>query len=174
MQNISHTQIMQDRIRSLRYGKEYAYNIFSGEIRPAVIRKNIERFNGKLIGKSANGLFYKRLHKKGHAVYEVPDSEEEILFDPEMYSFNAFWSSGHTSSRQSVKAIIRNYLSAMDAADIIILIKQFGIGRVRSELIQMFKEDYQRGFVDIKGMHVPLSGRWDRNQAYLKISKMLS
>lgn len=87
------------------------------------------------------------------AVYEVPDSEEETLFDPEVYSFNAFWSSGHVPSRQSIKAIIRNYLSAMNSADIKIVVKQFGIGRVRSELVQMFKEDYKRGFVDIKGMH---------------------
>ena len=168
-------QIMRHQIKSLRYGKEYSYSVFSEEIQAIVIRKNIERLNGDLIGKTTNGHFYKKLNKKNaERPYDVPDSEVYALFDPKEYSFNAFWSSGSSLSRQSVKSIIRNYLSAMNPVDVKILIGKFGIGRVKSELITMFKEDYKRGYVDIKGMQVRLSGRWDRNPAYRYISKILT
>ncbi len=40
MQNIS--QIMQDRIGLLHYGKEYAYSVFPEEVWSVVSRKNIE------------------------------------------------------------------------------------------------------------------------------------
>ncbi len=170
MQSIVRT--MQKKITTLHYGKEYTYEVFSKNIDAAALRKNIERLNGTLISKSANGFFYKRAEKPCRA-YTVADSVQEVLFDPSKYSFNTFWSSGNRLSHQQVKTVIRNYLSAMNIGDVRQLVQQFGIGRVRSELVGMFKEDYKRGYVDIKGMKVPLSGRWDRNPAYLQISKML-
>ena len=165
---------IQNKIKTLHYGKEYSYDVFDGSIQASLIRKNIQRLNGSLIKKTSNGKFYKMLnHKISKQPYEVLDTEEHVSFNPNEYSFNAFWTSGAVISTQSIKSVIRNYLSTMNSIDIGVVIKKFGRGRVRSELISMYKEEYQQGYVNVKGMKIPLHGRWDKNPSYIQINRMV-
>ena len=169
---MSHTEHIKEKISHLRYGREYSYAHISIDIPEATLRKGISRLIGTSIERSAHGVFYK-IAKKPNQSYSIPDTQIYCQFDASKFSHNAFWSSGSRKSTQKVDSIIRNYLSSMDKDDIKYLIKLFGIGRVRKELRSMFQEDYKRGYIDFKGMNIPLTGRWDRNAAFKSISEAL-
>jgi hypothetical protein len=57
--------------------------------------------------------------------------------------------------------------------DIHTLCQNFGIGRVKSELIQKYKAMYALGSINIKGLEVKLEGRYDRNPAFIEIMGMI-
>jgi len=103
---------------------------------------------------------------------EYGNREEVTLFDPSEYQFNAFWQSSNPREIK-ITAIIRNYLSTMNPIDIHLICKKFNKTRVKLELIYMFQEDYERGFINIKGKDYPLEGRYKDDLVFKEIMEIV-
>ena len=82
------------------------------------------------------------------------------LHDPKDFTFNCFWQTPFPA-KQTVTSIIRNYLGTMNKQDIHTLCRKFGKDRVLKELNDEYKELFEIGFFDFKGMKIPLSGHYE-------------
>ena len=101
------------------------------------------------------------------------DSDDVVIFDPHYYSRNLFWQTNQ-KSEQKVYAIIANYLSTMDRQDIQSLCHQFGKNLVKSVLREKYKKMYAKGFISTNGMDIPLSGKFEQNEAYKQLLGMIN
>ncbi len=165
---------IRNRINTLNYNQEYNAAIFDDIANRETIKKTLQR-SQHIIAKTSTKKFY-RLYLENHTEpmpYSISDTQDKVKFDPKEYTFNTFWQTSRPSI-QSVSAIIRNYLAAMNPKDIQILCKNFGRNRVKRELIQKYKELYTQGYINIKGMEIPLEGRYDRNPAFREILGMIN
>jgi len=165
---------IRNRINHLNYNQEYSSAVFKDIASKEVIKKTLQR-SKDLIAKTSTKKFYRRyLHEsKDTAPYSVYDDQETVRFNPNNYTFNAFWQTSKPSI-QTVSAVIRNYLAAMNLQDIQTLCKNFGRNRVKKELIQKYKEMYDQGFINVKGMKIALDGRYDRNPAFRELMSMIN
>ena len=170
---MSAAQLIRSRLDQLDYNREYDTSIFDHIAPKETIKKTLQRTQEQ-IGKTTTKYFYIKYtpQSRHKAPYEVYDDQEEVLFDPSEFSFNAFWQSDRPTT-QHARAIIRNYLNAMNPDDICLLCKKFGKNRVKAELIKMYKAYYKQGFIDVKGYKILLDGRYDRNPIYKEILKMI-
>ncbi len=170
---MSAAQQIRARLDCLDFNQEYDASIFGDIASKESIKKTLQRSHDK-IGKTTSRYFYIKYtpQSRQKAPYEIYDNQEETLFDPSKFSFNAFWQS-NKPTMQKVSSIIRNYLSGMDRNDICLLCQKFGKNRVKAELIATYRALYKQGFVDVKGYRVPLEGRYDRNPIFKEILKMI-
>ena len=97
---------------------------------------------------------------------------ELYLHDPKDFTFNCFWQSSKPTM-QTVTSIIRNYLGTMNKQDIHTLCKKFGKDRVLKELNAKYKELFELGFFDFKGMKIPLTGNYKEHGTYKEILEIL-
>ena len=97
---------------------------------------------------------------------------ELYLHNPNDYTFNCFWQSSKPTM-QTVTSIIRNYLGTMNKQDIHTLCKKFGKDRVLKELNAKYKELFELGFFDFKGMKIPLTGNYKEHGTYKEILKII-
>ena len=165
---------IENIIYTLQYNTEYTYDIF-GSINREVVKKTIQR-RTRLVGKTTNGKFYRKFisdSKIANSPYLISDDTDIVLNNPKDYTFNAFWQS-HEPRKQKVIAIIKNYLATMNRTDIYTLCDKFGVNRVKAVNVSYYKEIYHRGYLDIKGMKIPLTGRYDRNPSYKEIIGILN
>ena len=164
---------IRSQLDRLHFNREYDTSIFEGIASKETVKKTLQRSRDK-VGKTTTKYFYIKYtpQSRKKAPYEVFDDQEEVIFDPHEFSFNAFWQSG-TPTVQKVSSIIRNYLTGMDQNDICLLCRKFGNNRVKAELIAMYKAFYKQGFIDVKGHKVPLKGRYDRNPIFKKLLRLI-
>ncbi len=170
---MSAAQQIRSYLEHLDYNHEYDASVFDGIASKETVKKTLQRSHD-MIGKTTTKYFYLKYTPKSrhHAPYEVYDDQEEVLFDPSEFSFNAFWQSGKPTM-QKVSSIIRNYLMTMEPKDICTLCRKFGKNRVKAEHIATYKALYKQGFIDVKGRKIPLEGRYDRNPVFKSILKMI-
>jgi len=170
---MSYATMIRNKIHTLDFDTEYSPSIFADIASTDTIKKTLQR-STDIIAKTSTKKFYRKYNSTQNDTqpYATADDIDSILFDPKTYSFNCFWQTSGTS-RQSVSSVIRNYLATMHPKDIQTLCQNFGIGRVKSALIQKYKAMYAQGSVNIKGLEVPLTGRYDRNPAFCEIMKMI-
>jgi hypothetical protein len=170
---MSYSALIRNKINTLDYNIEYSPSIFADISNTETIKKTLQR-STDIIAKTSTKKFYRRYISSQDNVqpYVVADDIDSVLFDPKAYSFNCFWQTS-CISEQSVASVIRNYLATMNPKDIHTLCKNFGIGRVKSELIQKYKTMYAQGSINIKGLEVKLVGRYDRNPAFVEIMGMI-
>ena len=170
---MSVAQQIRSKLDRLKFNREYDASVFDGIASKETIKKTLQRSRDR-VGKTTTKYFYIKYtpQSRYNAPYEVYDDQEEVMFDPSEFSFNAFWQSGNPTM-QKISSVIRNYLTAMDPNDICLLCRKFGKNRVKSELIATYKAFYKQGFIDVKGHKVPLEGRYDRNTVFKEILKMI-
>ena len=122
----------------------------------AILRENFNDAQKVIL----NEFFEKEL-KNSKSVYSnevVYDRKKELyLHNPNDYTFNCFWQTPFPA-KQTVTSIIRNYLGTMNKQDIHTLCKKFGKDRVLKELNDKYKELFEIGYFDFKGMKIPLEG----------------
>ena len=170
---MSYATLIRNKIHTLDFNTEYSPSVFADIASTETIKKTLQR-STDIIAKTSTKKFYRK-YLSSHldmSPYVIFDDREHVLFDPKAYTFNTFWQTSGTS-KQSVSSVIRNYLATMNPTDIFTLCQNFGRGRVKSELIQKYKALYALGSVNIKGLEVPLKGRYDRNPAFLELIKMI-
>ena len=174
MITVSISQQIRSQLNHLDFNHEYDTSVFDGIASRETIKKTLQR-SRDMVGKTTTKYFYLKYtpESRRNAPYEVFDDQEEIMFDPSEFSFNAFWQSAKPTI-QKVSSVIRNYLTAMDPKDICVLCRKFGKNRVKAELISTYKAFYKQGFIDVKGYRVPLKGRYDRNPLFKEILKMIN
>ena len=97
---------------------------------------------------------------------------ELYLHDPKDFTFNCFWQTPFPAM-QTVTSIIRNYLGTMNKQDIHTLCRKFGKDRVLKELNDEYKELFEIGFFDFKGMKIPLTGNYKDYGTYKEILEIL-
>ena len=171
---MSYATLIRNKIHTLDFNTEYSPNIFADIASTETIKKTLQR-STDIIAKTSTKKFYRRylsIHSDINP-YAIFDDRETILFDPSAYTFNCFWQTSGIS-KQSVSSVIRNYLAMMNPTDIHTLCRNFGTGRVKSELIQKYKAMYAQGSVNIKGLDVALKGRYDRNPAFMELVRMIN
>ncbi len=61
----------------------------------------------------------------------------------------------------------------MNKQDIHTLCRKFGKDRVLKELNDKYKELFEIGFIDIKGMKIPLTGNYKEHGTYKEILEIL-
>jgi hypothetical protein len=93
------------------------------------------------------------------------DEVEFIDFNAEDFTSNEFEKYGN-EKRFSKSAIISKYLGTMNKQDIHTLCTKFGKDRVIKELNYDFKAMFEFGFVDIKGLIIPLSGDYKECESF--------
>jgi len=171
---MTQAQKIRNRINTLNYNEEYSAKIFDDVANQETIKKTLQR-SQNMIAKTSTKKFYRLyLEKdKGTATYATFDNEVNVEFNPNDYTFNAFWQTSKPST-QSVSAVIRNYLATMEPKDIRTLCLNFGQNRVKRELILKYKEMYAQGFINVKGLEIALEGRYDRNPAFIEILGMIN
>ena len=98
---------------------------------------------------------------------------ELYLHDPKDYTFNCFWQTPFPA-KQTVTSIIRNYLGTMNKQDIHTLCKKFGKDRVLQELNNKYKELFEVGFVNIKGLEIPLRGDYKEYGTFKEILEIVN
>jgi len=103
----------------------------------------------------------------------VVDIDDEIVFNPRVYSTNLFWQT-NKKSKQKVYAIISKYLSTMNKNDIKILCDEFGKSIVKSVLVDKYKKIYAKGYISISGMDIQLSGSYTQNETYKQLLGMIN
>jgi len=165
---------IRNRIYHLNYNQEYSSAIFEDIANKEVVKKTLQR-SQDIIAKTNTKKFYRRYlrESKDTAPYSVYDDQKSVTFNPNEYTFNTFWQTSKPST-QKVSAIIWNYLATMEPKDIQTLCRKFGQNRVRAELIQKYKTLYNQGYTSVKGLDIPLNGRYDRNPAFKELMGMIS
>jgi len=171
---MTQAQKIRNKINTLHYNEEYSAKIFDDVFSQETIKKTLQR-SQNIIAKTSTKRFYRLYLEQdaGAAPYVTFDNEDKVKFNPQEYTFNAFWQTSKAST-QSVSSVIRNYLATMNPKDIQTLCNNFGRNRVKRELIQKYKEMYAQGFLNVKGMEIILEGRYDRNQAFREILGMIN
>jgi len=165
---------IRNKINTLHYNKEYSAKIFDDVSSAETIKKTLQR-SQHIIAKTSTKRFY-RLYLEGDvgtAPYAIFDNKDKVKFNPQEYTFNAFWQTSKPST-QSISAVIRNYLATINPQDIQTLCLNFGRNRVKRELILKYKEMYAQGFLNVKGMEITLEGRYDRNPAFIEILGLIN
>jgi len=119
----------------------------------------------------------KRNHQLEYLDYnKVKDAisiDDIVFFDPKYYSQNLFWQTNKISE-QKVYAIISKYLSTMDKNNIKTLCYQFGKNLVKSVLKDKYKKMYAKGYISTSGMDIPLNGKYDQNEMYKQLMKIIN
>jgi len=171
---MTQAQKIRNKINTLHYNVEYSAEIFDDVANQETIKKTLQR-SQNIIAKTTTKKFYRLYLEEdaGANPYHVFDNEDKVTFNPQEYTFNAFWQMSKPST-QSVSAVIRNYLATMQSQDIRILCLNFGRNRVKRELILKYKEMYAQGFINVKGLEIALEGRYDRNPAFIEILGMIN
>ena len=116
-------------------------------------------------------LLLKRINRD--IIYVKDIYEELYLHDPSDYTFNCFWQTPFPA-KQKVTLIIRNYLGTMNKQDIHTLCKKFGKDRVLQELNNKYKELFEVGFVNIKGLEIPLRGDYKEYGTFKEILEIVN
>ena len=101
------------------------------------------------------------------------DTDDVIVFNPKSYSTNLFWQTNE-KSEQKVYAIISKYLSTINKDDIQRLCSEFGKNMVKSVLVDKYKKMYQKGYIAISGMDIPLNGSYTQNEIYKQLLGMIN
>ena len=102
----------------------------------------------------------------------MDDENKLAIHDPNDYTFNCFWQTPFPA-KQMVTSIIRNYLGTMNKQDIHTLCRKFGKDRVLKELNDKYKELFEIGYFDIKGLKLPLYGDYKEHGTYKELIKIL-
>jgi hypothetical protein len=171
---MTQAQKIRSKINTLEYNEEYSAKIFEDIASQETVKKILQR-SQNIISKTNTKRFYRLYLDSNTDVppYAIFDTQDKVRFNPQDYTFNAFWQTSKPSL-QNVSAIIRNYLATMNPKDIQTLCNNFGRNRVKRELIQKYKEMYAQGFLNVKGMELILEGRYDRNPAFIEILGMIN
>lgn len=106
-------------------------------------------------------------------IKEKIEADEFVDFNADDYTFNEFYKLGN-EKRFSKTAIIRKYLSTMNKQDIHTLCSKFGKDRVIKELNYKYKELFEIGFFDVKGMKIPLTGDYKEHGTFKEILEMVN
>ncbi|MCT7625037.1 nucleotidyltransferase family protein [Aliarcobacter butzleri] len=104
---------------------------------------------------------------------DLNENKELVIHDPKDYTFNCFWQTPFPA-KQTVTSIIRNYLGTMNKQDIHTLCKKFGKDRVLKELNDKYKELFEKGFVNIKGLEIPLTGNYKDYELFKEILEIVN
>ena len=160
-------------INTLPFNKEFGYEVFSNlNISTISMQKSVFR-SSDMVAQTKRGKFYRKLIPEvsdtflitNTKPYEYYDNELVAIYDPKRFNSKAIWQSSKPSY-QKITTIIRRTLSSMDENDINELCVMFGIQRVKMELVLMYKQMYKDGFINLNGLELELSGRYDRNPSY--------
>ncbi|MCT7517099.1 hypothetical protein [Aliarcobacter cryaerophilus] len=103
------------------------------------------------------------LIKRANLIKEkMLEDKELVVFNPKDFTDNCFYKQPNADkpSIKTVTSIIRNYLGTMNKQDIHTLCRKFGKDRVLKELNDKYKELFEIGFFDFKGMKIPLTGNY--------------
>jgi len=170
---MSDIKSVREIISTLPFNKEFGYDVFKNlDISTISMQKSVHR-SSDLVSQTKRGKFYRKLIPEvsdsflltNSKPYEYYDNEKVAIYDPKRFNSKEIWQSSKPSY-QKITAIIRRTLSAMDKDDIYELCLMFGVQRVKMELILMYKEMYQDGFVNLNGLELELNGRYDRDASY--------
>jgi hypothetical protein len=107
------------------------------------------------------------------AKLDVLGLDDIVVFNPTDYSRNLFWQTSQ-QSEQKVYAVIFNYLSTINAHDIKILCEKFGKNLVKRVLKDKYQKMHLKGYISTNGMDIPLSGRYDQNEMYKELLRMIN
>ena len=160
-------------INALPFNKEFGYDVFKNlDISTIRMQKSVYR-SSDIVAQTKRGKFYRKLIPEvsdtflltNAKPYEYYDNEKVAIYDPKRFNSKEIWQSSKPSY-QKITTIIRRTLSGMDEDDILELCMMFGIQRVKMELILMYKQMYKDGFVNLNGLELELSGRYDRDTSY--------
>ncbi|PHR54514.1 MAG: hypothetical protein COA44_12840 [Arcobacter sp.] len=160
-------------IHSLPFNIEFGYDVFKSlDISTISMQKSVHR-SCDIAAQTKRGKFYRKLIPEASDTflltnakpYEYYDNESVAIYDPKRFNSKEIWQS-LKPTYQKITTIIRRTLSAMDQEDLYELCSMFGIQRVKMELILMYKQMYKDGFINLKGLELELSGRYDRNPTY--------
>ena len=170
---MSDINMVREIINDLPFNKEFGYDVFDNlDISTVSMQKSVYR-SSDILAQTKRGKFYRKLIPEASDTflltnkkpYEYYDNETVAMYDPKRFNSKEIWQSSKPSY-QKITTIIRRTLSGMDETDIDELCIMFGIQRVKMELVLMYKEMYKDGFINLNGLELELSGRYDRNPAY--------
>lgn len=97
---------------------------------------------------------------------------EFVDFVAEDFTSNEFEKYGN-KKRFSKSFIIRKYLGTMNKQDIYTLCSKFGKDRVLKELNYKFKVMFEFGFIDVKGLIIPLTGDYKEYGTFKEILEIV-
>ena len=103
----------------------------------------------------------------------MDDENKLAIHDPNDYTFNCFWQTPFPA-KQMITSIIRNYLGTMNKQDIHTLCKKFGKERVLQELNDKYRELFEIGFFDFKGLKIPLDGDYKEYGTFKEILEIIN
>ena len=103
------------------------------------------------------------------------EDEDLVVFNPNDFTVNCFYKQPNADkpSIKTISNIIRNYLGTMNKEDIHTLCEKFGKDRVLEELDNKYKELFEIGYFDIKGLKLPLYGDYKEHGTYKELIKIL-
>ncbi len=160
-------------INTLPFNKEFGYDVFNNlDISIISIQKSVQRASD-LIAQIKRGKFYRKLTPEvsdtflltNSKPYEYYDNEKVAIYDPNRFNSKPIWQNSKPSY-QKITTIIRATLTQMEQNDINELCIMFGIQRVKMELVSMYKEMYKDGIINIHGLEIELTGRYDRDSSF--------
>ena len=161
-------------INTLPFNEEFGYDIFTNlDISTVSMQKSVHR-SSDIIAQTKRGKFYRKLIPEvsdtfllaNSKPYEYYDNETVAIYNPKRFNSKEIWQSSKPTY-QKITTIIRRTLSGMNEDDIGELCIMFGVQRVKMELILMYKQMYKEGFINLNGLELELSGRYDRDKSYL-------
>ena len=164
---------VREIINKLPFNKEFGYDVFENlDISTVSMQKSVYR-SSDIIAQTKRGKFYRKLIPEVSETflltnmkpYEYYDNEKVAIYDPKRFNSKEIWQSSKPSY-QKITTIIRRTLSGMNDDDICELCTMFGIQRVKKELILMYKGMYKDGFINLNGLELTLTGRYDRDASY--------
>ena len=164
---------VREIINILPFNKEFGYDVFENlDISTVSMQKSIYR-SSDVVAQTKRGKFYRKLIPEVSDMflltntkpYEYYDNEVVAIYDPKRFNSKEIWQSSKPTY-QKITTIIRRILSSMDENDICELCLMFGIQRVKMELVLMYKKMYKEGSINLNGLELELSGRYDRNSSY--------
>lgn len=171
--DMSDINSVRNTINRLPFNVEFGYDVFESlNISTVSMQKSVYR-SSDIIAQTKRGRFYRKLIPEVSEMflltntkpYEYYDNEEVAIYDPQRFHSKEIWQSSKPSY-QKITTIIRRTLSGMNDDDIFELCMMFGIQRVKMELILMYKGMYRDGSINLNGLELELTGRYDRDASY--------
>ena len=103
------------------------------------------------------------------------EDKELVIFNPKDFTDNCFYKQPNADkpSIKTISNVIKIYLGTMNKQDIHTLCEKFGKDRVLEELDNKYKELFEIGYFDIKGLKLPLYGDYKEHGTYKELIKMI-
>lgn len=165
----------EELIQALIKSKRNKDNWYADELLELVVHIQ-EHAKNKVISKAEYvEMLYGVIRRANLIKEKMLEDKELVTFNPNDFIVNCFYKQPNADepSIKTISNVIKIYLGTINKQDIHTLCEKFGKDRVLEELDNKYKELFEVGFIDLKGLKLPLDGDYKEHGTYKELIEII-